>query len=310
MGMQVVKEATRESYGKALVEAGKDKRVFVVDADLSTSTKTELFASAYPERFINVGVAEQNLFGVAAGLAYTGKIAFASTFAVFAPKAWDVLRIIAHDRLSVRVAVSHGGLSNGPDGWSHQSVEDVALFRALPNFRVVVPADSVETRAVVMRALEEPGPFYIRLSKYEVPQVLNPGYEFVPGKGAVIRDGSDVAVLATGVMVHRALEAAEAMKDISVAVVDMASVKPLDRGLVLALAERAGALVVAEEGSVIGGLGGAVAELLAGERPTPVEFVGINDRFGKSGRPDELYEIYGLTPRAVEDAVRRAVKRK
>ncbi|MDP7982404.1 MAG: transketolase family protein [Conexivisphaera sp.] len=304
--------ATREAYGAALRDLGGEADFVVLDADLSHSTMTGLFAERFPRRFVNVGISEQNLLAVAAGLAYSGKIVFASTFAVFATKAWDLLRIIAHDGLDVRLAVSHGGLSNGPDGWSHQSVEDVAVMRAIPNFRVVVPADAVETREAVRAALSRGGPWYIRLSKLEVPVIFGDDYRFRLGMGLVLRDGEDVAILAYGVMLHEALRAAEALgkRGISAAVVDVHTVKPLDEDLVEALARRTGAIVTAEDANVIGGLGGAVAEALARRYPAPVEMIGVRDAFGRSGETRALYAEYGLTADAIEEGALRAVGRR
>jgi transketolase len=306
------RKSTREAYGEALRDLGASRDFVVLDADLSSSTRTELFARAHPDRFINVGASEQNMFAVAAGMAYMGRVVFASTFAVFVMKAWDVLRIIAHDRLDVRVGASHGGLSNGPDGWSHQSVEDVAAMRSLPNFRVVIPADAAEARAVVEAAAGRGGPWYIRLSKLEVPSVHGEGLRFEPGRWIQLADGEDVAILAYGVMVHEALSAASALRSrgISAAVVDAHTVKPLDSGLLESLARRTGAIVTAEDASVIGGLGGAVAEELASRYPVPVELVGIRDSFGTSGETRALYRAYGLTADAIASAAERAISRR
>ena len=302
--------STRDSYGKALKEIGADSRIVVLDADLSSSTRTSVFAEAYRDRFINVGISEQDLFGVAAGMACSGKTVFASTFAVFVGKAWDMLRIIAHDRLNVKVAVSHGGISNGPDGWSHHSIEDIAMMRALPNFTVVVPADGVEAESTVKVAAQDDGPWYIRLSKLEVPTINGIDYQFLPGRGSVLLDGSDVSIMACGTMVHAALGAAEILKveGMKARVINMASVKPIDRELLLRAARETGAIVTAEEGSVIGGLGGAIAELTSSCCPVKVEMVGINDTFTQSGGRD-LYEFYGLTAESIADACRRARKR-
>ncbi|MDG7044894.1 MAG: transketolase family protein [Nitrososphaerota archaeon] len=302
--------STRDSYGKALKEIGADSKIVVLDADLSSSTKTSVFAEAYRDRFINVGISEQNLFGIAAGLACSGKTVFASTFAVFVGKAWDILRIIAHDRLNVKVTVSHGGISNGPDGWSHHSIEDIAMMRALPNFTVVVPADSVEAESVVKVAAQNDGPWYIRLSKLEVPTINGIDYRFLPGKGNVLLDGSDVSIIACGAMVHAALGAAEILKGdgVRAMVINMASIKPIDVELVLRAARETGAVVTAEEGSVIGGLGGAVAEATSSYCPVTVERVGINDTFTQSGGRD-LYGFYGLTAEGITEACRRVRKR-
>ncbi|MDG6930753.1 MAG: transketolase family protein [Nitrososphaerota archaeon] len=306
MGLQV---STRDSYGKTLKEIGADRKIVVLDADLSSSTRTSAFAEAYRERFINVGISEQNLFGIAAGLACSGKTVFVSTFAVFVGKAWDMLRIIAHDKLNVKVAVSHGGISNGPDGWSHHSIEDIAMMRALPNFTVVVPADGIEAESAVKVAAQSYGPWYIRLSKLEVPAINSTGYRFMPGKGNVLLDGNDISIIACGTMVHAALGAAESLKGegVKARVINMASIKPIDRETVLRAARETGAIVTVEEGSVIGGLRGAVAEVTSSCCPVKVEMVGINDTFTQSGGRD-LYEFYNLTAKGITEACRRAMK--
>ena len=304
--------STREAFGKALARIGSYEDLVVLDADVSESTKTAEFKKKYPERFINFGIAEENLFATAIGLAYSGLKVYASLYSVFVLKAYDQLRIIAHDNLDVKIFASHSGLTNASDGWSHQTVEDVAVFRALPNFKVVVPADAVETDSVTEQSLNIKGPMYVRLSRTESPIVFKEGFRFELGKGNVMLEGSDAYIIANGNMLVRALSAAEALKreGIRAGVINMSSVKPLDEGLVLKAAKSAGALVVAEEHSVIGGLGGAVAELVSKHYPVPVEFVGINDSFGQSGKLEELYELFGLTPENIANSVKKVIGRK
>lgn len=307
--------ATREAYGEALLEAGgKYPNLVVLDADLSGSTKTSLFARQYPERFFNLGIAEANMIGVAAGLAAAGKTPFASTFAVFAPgRTYDQIRMsVAYPNLGVKIAATHAGLTVGEDGASHQSLEDIALARVLPNLTVIVPADAVETRAVVAAAIEHPGPVYIRLGRAPVPAIYPAGHSYRIGRWDVLKEGRDVTLVACGVMVEVCLQAAVALaaEGVLAAVTNASTVKPLDGRTLLDLARRTGAVVTAEEHSVIGGLGAAVAELLAGERPVPVVRVGVPDRFGQSGRPAELLEAYDLTPDAVAAAAKKAISLK
>ncbi len=309
------KTATREAYGRALAElGGYNKRVVVLDADLSKSTKTADFARVFPERFFNMGVAEQNLIGTAAGLAAAGKIPFASTFAVFATgRAFDQIRnSVAYAGLNVKIAATHAGVTVGEDGGSHQSVEDIAVMRSLPNLTVFVPADEAETFGAVRAAAEIDGPVYIRLGRAGVPPVHGQGFRFVPGKAVIIREGRDAAIIATGIMVAAALKAASALagEGIEARVVSMHTIKPLDVEAVLSAARETGALVTAEEHSVIGGLGGAVCEAVCQLYPVPVKRVGLPDVFGESGKPEELLEKFGLTPSGIADAVRGAVKMK
>lgn len=309
---QVKRVATREAYGEELVELGKtNPNVVVLDADLSGSTKTALFAKEFPDRFFNVGIAETNMVGIAAGLAASGKVPFASTFAVFAPgRVYDQLRVsVAYPNLGVKIASTHAGLTVGEDGASHQALEDLALTRVLPHMTVIVPADGPETRAAVRAAAAHPGPVYLRLGRSAVPVIYPERHSFAIGRWDTLKEGRDVALIACGVMVEVCLQAALtlAADGILAAVVNASTIKPLDEDTLLALARRTGAVVTAEEHSILGGLGGAVAEFLAGTRPVPVVRVGVADRFGQSGRPGELLEAYGLTPGAVTEAARRAV---
>ncbi|MGB9661757.1 MAG: transketolase family protein [Moorellaceae bacterium] len=309
------KVATREAYGRALVELGRqNERVVVLDADLSKSTKTEYFAQEFPHRFFNMGIAEQSLMGTAAGLALCHKIPFVSTFAVFATgRAFDQVRnSIAYPRLNVKIAASHAGITVGEDGASHQSVEDIALMRAVPNMTVIVPADATETRQAVFAAAEHEGPVYIRLGRMSVPVLYGEDYRFRLGKAHWLRQGRDVTIIACGYMVALALEAARNLEaqGYAVGVVNMSTIKPLDRETVLEAARESGAIVTAEEHSIIGGLGSAVAEVLSEEFPVPVRRVGLRDTFGESGSPEELLTKYGLTVADLEKNVKEVLLQK
>ncbi len=309
------KIATRDAYGKALVALGaKNKDVVVLDADLSKSTKTAKFGETYPERFFQMGIAEQDLMSTAAGLATVGKIPFASTFAIFATgRAFEQIRnSIAYPHLNVKVAATHAGITVGEDGGSHQSIEDIALMRVLPGMTVIVPADGPEAEQAVYAAAELDGPVYLRFGRGGVPVIHGADYQFKIGKAEVLRDGGDVAIIACGVMVEAALAAADllAAEGIAARVINMATVKPLDEGAVKAAATQVGAIVTAEEHSVIGGLGAAVAEYVVGNCPVPVEMVGVQDVFGQSGNPAELLKEYGLTAADIVAAAKRAVERK
>ena len=307
--------AAREAYGKALLALGEENpHVVVLDADLSKSTKTAYFGAKYPRRFFNMGIAEANLMGTAAGLAAAGKIPFASTFAVFAVgRAFEQIRnSIAYPRLNVKIVATHAGITVGEDGGSHQAVEDVALMRAVPNMTVLVPADGEETRQAVLAAAQYNGPVYIRLGRMETPLLFGADYHFEIGKANVLTTGNDAAVLANGLLVQVALEAARELAEegINVSVVNVASVKPLDAETIVRVAGETGAIVTAEEHSVIGGLGSAVAELLGEKRPAPMVRVGLRDTFGESGSPAELLEKYGLSKAAVKKAVGEVLARK
>lgn len=310
------KVATREAYGKALVEMGKsNQNIVVLDADLSKSTKTAEFAKVYPERFFNVGIAEQNLMGTAAGLAASGKIPFVSTFAMFATgRAFEQIRnTIAYPKLNVKIAATHAGITVGEDGASHQAIEDISLMRSIPNMTVIVPADAGEAEAAVKAAAELDGPVYLRLGRSGVPLITKKeGDSFQIGKGILLKDGSDVVLVGTGIMVDACLQAAETLKEagVSAAVLDIHTIKPLDRDLLVSLAQKTGAVVTAEEHSIIGGLGSAVAEVLGENCPVPMKRVGIKDEFGQSGAPGELLEKYSLTPAEIVSAVRELIKRK
>ncbi len=309
------KIATREAYGRALAKLGaENKDIVVLDADLSKSTKTSDFAKEFPERFFDMGVAEQNMLGTAAGLAAAGKIPFASSFAIFATgRAFEQIRnSIAYPALNVKIAASHAGISVGEDGASHQSVEDIAIMRALPNMTLIIPADAVETELAVKAAVNIKGPVYIRLGRLAQPVLYNETYNYQVGKAVTLKDGSDAAVIACGLMVSPALEAADwlAGENIKVRVINMHTVKPIDREAIMKAARDTKAIITAEEHNIIGGLGSAVAEVLVQTTPVVQEMVGIKDSFGESGIPTELLEKYGLTATDIAAAVKRAIERK
>ena len=303
--------STRDAYGEALKKAGSDRKVVVLDADLSVSTKTNVFAKLYPDRFIDVGCAEQNLFGVAAGLAVSGKTVFASTYAIFALRGIEQIRnTIAHDRLDVRIVVTHAGLTNASDGASHQAIEDIAIMRAIPGMRVIVPADAVEAEQAILAETELRGPSYIRLNRAESPVLFGSDYRYDVNRAEVIRDGSDVALFATGTMVAPALEAADRLKKVSIdaCVVDVHTIKPLDTATITRVARQCGAALSAEEHSIIGGLGGAVAECLSVQCPVPLRIIGVRDRFGESGDYAKLLELHGLTSGNIARAAEEVLK--
>ena len=296
----MIKKATREAYGEALAELGKiNENVVVLDADLSGSTKTNVFKKAFPERHFNVGIAEADLVGTAAGLAASGKIAFASTFAMFAAgRAFEQIRnTVAYPKLNVKIAPTHAGISVGEDGASHQSVEDIALMRSIPGMVVLSPADAVETKKMVFAAAEYDGPVYIRMGRLGVPVLFDDNYDFQIGIANTLRDGKDVTIAATGLMVAEAVKAAEELEKegVSVRVINVGTIKPLDGETILKAAQETKFIVTAEEHSVIGGLGSAVSEFLSEVHPTKVKKVGIYDKFGQSGTGEELLQKYELT---------------
>lgn len=315
MLVEVEMIATRSAYGDALLELGrKNKDVVALDADLSCSTKTCKFATEFPERFFNVGIAEQNLMGTAAGLAAAGKIPFASTFAIFATgRAYDQIRnMIAYSKLNVNIVASHSGLTVGEDGSSHQPLEDIGLMRGIPNMKVFVPADAIETKQMVFAAPEIEDPLYIRTSRPKVPVVLDNTYKFEIGKAVTLRDGTDVTIIANGVMIEQALKAADVLanEQINVRVLNMSTVKPIDSKSILKAASDTGAIITAEEHSINNGLGSAVAEVLAENKPTPMKRIGVQDKFGRSGNPAELLEKYGLTAKHIAEAAKEVLSRK
>ena len=306
---EVKKIATRESYGNALVELGKlHDDVVVLDADLAGATKTGTFKKAFPERHIDVGIAECDLMGIAAGLATTGKVPFASSFAMFAAgRAYEIVRnSIGYPHLNVKIGATHAGISVGEDGATHQCNEDIALMRTIPGMTVIVPADDVEAKAAVFAAYEHDGPVYLRFGRAAVPVINdNPDYKFEIGKGVVLREGTDVTIAATGLCVSGALEAAEklAADGISAEVINFHTIKPLDKELLVASAKKTGKVVTAEEHSIIGGLGGAVCEALSELAPTPVLRIGVQDVFGESGPAGQLIAKYGLDGAGIYEKV-------
>ncbi|WP_350345095.1 transketolase family protein [Proteinivorax tanatarense] len=307
--------ATREAYGNALVELGeKNKDIVVLDADLSKSTKTAGFGERYPDRFFNIGIAEADLVGTAAGLAAAGKIPFASTFAIFATgRAYDQVRnSVCYPRLNVKLAATHAGITVGEDGATHQALEDIALMRAIPNMTVVVPADGIEAKQAIEVAAEYDGPMYIRLGRSKVPVLNEDSYKFELGKGVVLKEGNDVTIIATGIMVGEALKAAKELKadGVDAEVINIHTIKPLDKELLISSATKTKAVVTAEEHNVMGGLGSAVSEVLSQNQATPMEMVGVNDTFGESGTPQSLLEKYGLTADVISDKVRKVIKKK
>jgi transketolase len=311
----MVEVSTRETYGKTLVELGKEnKDIIVLDADLSPSTMTHFFAREFPDRFFDCGLEEQNMIGIAAGLAASGKTVFASTFAIFAScRCFDQLRMcLSQPRLNVKVVATHGGISVGEDGTSHQAIEDLALYCALPGFTVVVPADAIETAEALRVAAATYGPFYIRLSRPKTPLVYPESYHFTLGKAVTMRQGGDATVIAMGIMVARALEASDilARQGIDCRVINMPTLKPLDEEVIARAASETGAIVVVEEHLAQGGLGSRVAQVVAREKPILMEFVNLKDSYALSGKAEELLQRYGLTAGDIEKAVKSVVKRK
>ena len=309
----MAKKATRESYGAALAEFGVDKNIVVLDADLSKSTKTDCFKKVYPERFINVGIAEGNMMSVAAGLASTGKIVFASSFAMFAAgRAFEQIRnSIAYPKLNVKIGATHAGISVGEDGATHQCLEDIALMRSLPGLVIINPADDIEARLAVKAAIEHNGPVYMRFGRLAVEDVNPADYKFELGKGVQLADGTDVSIIATGLMVGEALKAREmlAADGISARVINIHTIKPLDKEIIAKAANETGAIVTCEEHYIMGGLGSAVCEAVCESIPVPVKIIGT-DRFGKSGKPAELFKEYGLTAENIAKTAKEAVSLK
>jgi transketolase len=314
--MAVLKKETRVTYGETLVELGKqNEKIVVMDADLSGSTKTGTFKKAFPERFFNAGIAEGNMVGVAAGLAASGYTVFVSSFAMFASgRAFEQIRnTAAYPNLNVKVCASHAGITVGPDGATHQCLEDIGIMRTIPNMTVINPADAVEARLAILEAAKLNGPVYMRFGRSAVPVVFDENtYKFEIGKGALLRDGTDVTIVATGITVEMALNAADALAEegISARVINMATIKPIDKEILVKASKETGAIVTAEEHNIIGGLGSAVAEVVGEGCPVPVLRVGVEDRFGKSGKVPPLLEEYGLTAANIADKARKAVKMK
>ena len=312
---EVIKTATRDAYGKALVELGNtDKKIVVLDADLAAATKTGMFKKAHPEKFIDCGIAESNMMGVAAGLASAGYTVFASSFAMFAAgRAFEQVRnSIGYTHLNVKIGATHAGISVGEDGASHQCCEDIGLMRTIPGMVILNPADDVEARLCVLAAAEHQGPVYMRFGRLAVPRIFDENYKFEIGKGALLKDGSDVTIIATGLMVAEALAAAEklAQEGVSARVVNMATIKPVDRDIIIDSAKKTGVIVTAEEHNIIGGLGSAVAEVVCETVPVPVVRVGVEDTFGKSGPAVQLLHEFGLDADNICEKCRKAVKMK
>lgn len=304
--------ATRDAYGEALLELGKHRKdIVVLDADLSGSTKTGNFAKAFPDRFFNVGISEQDLIGTASGLSLTGKLPFASTFAVFETgRAWEQIRqTVCYSNLNVKLVATHSGITVGEDGASHQSVEDVALMRVLPNMTVIVPADAHETKQVIHAVADYKGPVYVRLGRAKVPVVMPDGYAFQIGNSFTFHLGEHANIVAMGIMVSIALEAAKILgaEGIDVGVINMSTVKPLDNEALLKASSACRLIVTAEEHSIIGGLGSAVSEFLSENNPTKILRIGIRDDFGCSGSPDELLQLYGLTADNLVRSIKEAL---
>jgi len=306
----MAKKATRESYGAALVECGANPNVVVLDADLSKSTKTEMFKNAYPDRFINMGIAEGNMMSVAAGLAASGKIAFASTFAMFAAgRGFEQIRnSIGYTKLNVKIGATHAGISVGEDGASHQCLEDIALMRTIPGMVVINPADDREAVAAVKAAVEHDGPVYMRFGRLAVDDVNGDDYKFEIGKGVELKGGKDVTIVATGLMVEMALKAADMLEaeGIDARVINIHTIKPIDEEIITKAAKETGAIVTAEEHYIMGGLGSAVTEVVCANAPCPVKIIGT-DRFGKSGKPAPLFEEYGLTAENIVAKAKEAI---
>ena len=310
---EVKKIATRESYGNALVELGQENpNVVVLDADLAAATKTGMFKKAFPERHIDCGIAECNMLGIAAGLAAAGMTPFASSFAMFAAgRAFEQVRnSVGYPHLNVKIGATHGGISVGEDGATHQCCEDIALMRTIPGMTVIVPSDDIEAKAVVKAAAAMEGPVYMRFGRLAVPVINDEDYKFEIGKGKVLREGTDVAIIANGLCVAESLDAAEklAAEGINAQVINMATVKPLDTELVLEAAKATGKVVTVEEHSVIGGLGSAVCDVLSEQLPTPVLKIGVNDVFGHSGPAVELIKEFGLDGDSIAAKVKEFVK--
>ncbi len=303
------KMATRQAYGEALAELGEENQnIVVLDADLSKSTMTVNFSKAFPERFFNMGIAEQNMYGVASGMALSGKIPFASTFAMFAAgRAFEIIRnSIGYPKANVKICATHAGVTVGEDGASHQAIEDIALMRTIPGMIVLNPADGVSAKKLLKEAAALDGPVYVRLGRAAVPMIYDASDDIKIGKGRCVKDGSDYTIIATGIMVNEALIAAEKLEaeGIHIRVIDMHTIKPIDKEIIIKAAKETKGIVTAEEHSIIGGLGSAVAEVVTQNCPVKMKLVGVMDSFGESGKPAELMEKYGLTAKELYEAVK------
>ena len=312
---EVIKTATRDAYGKALVELGNtDAKILVLDADLAAATKTGMFKKEHPEKFIDCGIAEGNMMGIAAGLAASGYTVFASSFAMFAAgRAFEQVRnSIGYPHLNVKIGATHAGISVGEDGASHQCCEDIALMRSIPGMVIITPADDIEARAAVLAAAELDGPVYMRFGRLAVPRIFDEDYKFEIGKAVTLKEGTDVTIIATGLMVNEAIEAAKELEaeGISVELINMHTIKPLDKAAVVAAAKKTGCIVTAEEHNVIGGLGDAVCDAVCAEFPVPVVKVGVEDTFGKSGPAVDLLHIFGLDAANIVSKAKLAISKK
>jgi transketolase len=312
---KVERVATRDGFGQGLLEAGKeDPNVVALCADLTESTRVEYFKKEFPHRFVEIGVAEQNMASVASGLAAVGKIPFIASYAMFSPgRNWEQIRTtICYNDVNVKIAGAHAGVSVGPDGATHQAIEDIAIMRAIPNMTVIVPCDVHETRKATIAAAEIVGPVYVRFAREKTPVVTTAETPFEIGKAQIFRHGKDIAIIACGPLVYEALLAAHELEKegISARVINNATVKPMDEETIVAAAEACGAVVTAEEHQVMGGMGSAVAEVLSRTHPVPIEFVGVQNRFGESGDPDELMDAFGLRASDIVAAAKRALARK
>jgi len=308
-----MKRATRESYGATLVELGKEREdIVVLEADLSKATKSEMFAKEFPERFVNVGIAEQNMVGMAAGLASTGKVTFVTTFAVFAAgRAFEVIRnSVCYPKANVKIAATHAGITVGPDGGSHQAIEDIAIMCSLPNMVVLSPADDIEACKCVKAAAEIDAPVYLRFGRIALDDIYTDEYNFQIGKGNEIFSGNDVTIISTGIMVHKSLKAAKELKEegINARVINMATIKPIDEEIIIKAAKETKGIVTVEEHSVIGGLGDRVSAVVCENAPIVVKKIGVKDVFGESGSPDALLEKHGLTVENIKETVKNIVR--
>ncbi len=308
------KLATRDAYGAALSEFGNDSNLVVLDADLSAATKTSVFKKSHSANFFNCGIAEGNMMAVAAGMASCEKTVFASSFAMFAAgRAFEQIRnSIAYPNLNVKIGASHAGISVGEDGATHQCLEDIALMRSIPNMVILNPADPQEARLAVKSAIDYNGPVYLRFGRLAVPTIFDENYKFEIGKGVQLTEGNDVAIIATGLMVAHALDAAKLLKEegISARIINMATIKPIDRDIIINAAKETGAILTAEEHNIIGGLGSAVAEVLCEEYPVPMLRVGTRDTFGRSGTPAQLFEMYGLDANSIAQKAKEVISKK
>jgi transketolase len=308
------KAATRDGYGKALLELGKkNPNVVALDADLSDSTRSEYFAKQFPDRFFSMGIAEQNMIGTAAGLAFSGKISYVSTFAIFSERAYEFVRnVVSRNKLNVKIAGSHAGIFTGEDGKSAQAIEDIAAYRALPNMIVLQPCDAIEAEKMVFVLADYKGPSYMRMHRNPVPMVHNSNYKFEIGKGEILKQGKDAVIFATGTMVHEALKAIEILENekIKVYVVNIHTIKPIDKDLIIDLAKKTNCVITAEDHNIIGGLGGAVAEVLSENYPCRLKRIGLQDKYAESGKPDELYKKYGLDAESIAEEVMKFVSKR